>query len=134
MFADPHVAAEVRTLLQSRIAASSVGEVARDVGIGASALARILRGGGVYASTSRRLAEWWLHESALLPRVTDAEVNHALDGLLQTVEPADRPAAMSCVADALRGLHFMQPGRCPVWVGELLRAPPGADHLLRHGG
>jgi hypothetical protein len=129
--------AELRDALRAQVQTSSVGGVARDVGLTPSVLAAFLRGGSPYNHTRRLLMEWWSRERALLPTISATAVEGALAAMLADVAPERRDDALADLTETLDGLRRRHPERCPAWVAELLggemtsgagiNARPGVD-------
>ncbi|MEW5926033.1 MAG: hypothetical protein AB1941_00965 [Gemmatimonadota bacterium] len=90
----------IRTTLQERVDATSLRGVAREVGMTASGLQKVLDGRGSYRSTLQKLRAW--HARYLVGDFSTAE-EVALEALLRILPGPRRARARELIVAILRG-------------------------------
>ena len=108
--------ASVDTLRQAAswsVAAASLRQVAREVGMSPSGLQKFLDGAGPYSATRKKLEHWYVRGGSA-PDVHS--VLTAIGVLVQDLPPAERIQAMD---RALVALEQSRPGKSPGWVKHL---------------
>ena len=103
-----------------RVQATSLREVARQVGMSPSGLEKFLSGGVPYACSRQKLQEWWVREGHK-PRsdISTEGVEVALGALVRDLPPELRGPTMKKLVRALRGMYETQQAVCPPWLAEL---------------
>jgi hypothetical protein len=121
----PHSIARLRETVQTRVRASSLRAVAREVGMSPSGLEKFLSGGNPYSGTRRKLYNWWLRSQGepTVPRLSSEAADGALRLLLQDVAPERRDEILAELVRTLRDLHHAHGELCPPWLAELVGDP-----------
>lgn len=122
---------ELRTLLSSGVAETSLRTAARAIGMSPTGLKKFLTGSRPYTPTERRLRNWYLRFAAeKSEEVGMGEAQAALTLLMSGLSPDLRRETASCVLGCIARAYDGSGKPRPEWIAELaraVRAAPGAD-------
>lgn len=110
----------LRESVATRVEATSLRSVARQVGMSPSGLEKFLCGGTPYARSRQKLQDWWVREGQR-PRtdLSGEGMEVAVAALVRDVPPEQRAPALKRLLDSLRGLYEAEMGICPPWLDAL---------------
>ena len=95
------------------VSATSLRQVARDVGMSPTGLRKFLLGASPYSATRRKLERWYVRSG----RAPDGHsALAALEVLVLDLPPAERIQAMQRIVD---GLEESRTGKSPGWIKQL---------------
>ncbi len=103
----------LRQAVAGSVSATSLRQVARDVGMSPSGLRKFLSSASPYSATRRKLERWYVRRGSA-PDVHSALA--ALEVLVQDLPPAERIRGMERI---LKGLERSRTGRLPGWIKQL---------------
>lgn len=110
----------LRESVATRVQATSLRSVARQVGMSPSGLEKFLCGGTPYSRSRQKLQEWWVREGQR-PRtdLSGEGMEVAVAALVRDVPPEQRTPAMKRLVRSLRGVYEAEIGICPPWLDDL---------------
>lgn len=109
----------LRDALAARVAAASLRQVAREVGMSPSGLQKFLGGARPYSATRRKLDQWYVRESARYESELSAgSAFAALRVLVHDLPPGPGERAVRHLVDALEASYGRAEVR-PKWLVEL---------------
>jgi hypothetical protein len=110
----------LRETVALRVQATSLGTVARQVGMSPTGLEKFLAGEMPYSRSRQRLQEWWVKQSAR-PRsdVTMEGVEVAIGALVRDLPAEHRVEAIRRVVAALQRVYGEQEAAPPEWLERL---------------
>jgi len=114
--------ARLRENVALRVAATSLPEVARQVGMSPAGLERFLAGGTPLARSRQKLEEWYDREGGRpAPDVTAAGVEVALGAMLRDLPGELRPQATGRMVGVVCEVYCSAGVPAPPWLRELSR-------------
>ena len=111
----------LRRAVEGSVSATSLRQVAREVGMSPSGLRKFLSSASPYSATRRKLERWYVRRGSA-PDVHSALA--ALEVLVLDLPPAERIRAIEQIVD---GLERSRTGKLPGWIKQL-------RSQLREGG
>jgi len=119
----------LRAAVEGEVAARSLRGVAREVGMSPSGLQKFRDGATPYASTRRKLEEWYLREAARRDPAGDVvPVLAALRILTSGLPAPQRARTAAAIVDQVEKAYRSQRLPSPPWVAEV-RARIEAEEL-----
>lgn len=110
----------MRDALASRIEATSLRQVAREVGMSPTGLQNVLAGADSYSRTRRKLERWYVRETARHGGTLDAHsVSAALHLLTRDLPPAGRRPAVDRLVDELEAAYTAAGRSTPPWLAQV---------------
>lgn len=110
----------LRAAAATRAAATSISEVAREVGLTTRGLNLFLRGSEPYSATRQKLEQWLVRQAAERQDATDVPTAAAALTVLAHDLPPDRRARLISEAAAWWGDKYLEAGvPKPRWVDQL---------------
>lgn len=115
----------VREVLAARVDATSLRQVAREVGMSPSGLQNVLAGADSYSRTRRKLERWYVRETARFEAPLDPHaISAALHLLTRDLPPGRRRPTVERVIDALEEAYTAAGRPAPPWLREVRASPP----------
>lgn len=112
----------MREVLAARVAATSLRQVAREVGMSPTGLQKVLDGADSYSRTRRKLERWYVRESAHARGGLDAyAVSAALRVAVQDLPPSRQSATLERLLAELESAYAAGDLKAPDWLDELRR-------------
>jgi hypothetical protein len=110
----------LRAAAATRAAATSISEVARQIGLTTRGLNLFLRGSEPYSSTRQKLEQWFVRQAAERQDATDVPTAAAALTVLAHDLPPDRRATLISEAAAWWGDKYLEAGvPKPRWADQL---------------
>jgi hypothetical protein len=115
----------MREALAARVAATSLRQVAREVGMSPSGLQNVLDGADSYSRTRRKLERWYVRETARYRGALDPHAaSAALHLLTRDLPPGRRRPTIERIIDALEEAYTAAGRPAPPWLGEVRSSLP----------
>ena len=121
----------LRETVATRVQATSLRSVARQVGMSPSGLEKFLSGGTPYSRSRQKLQDWWEREGSR-PRseVSSEGIEVAVGALVRDLPAEFRAEAVQRLIRALRDVYHEQDAAFPPWLDALsatwITGEPGA--------
>lgn len=113
----------MREALAARVEATSLRQVAREVGMSPTGLQKVLEGADSYSRTRRKLERWYVRETARYGGGLDAAaVTAALSVAVHDLPPARRRDTLELLITALENGYAAAGEHPPQWLPEVRRA------------
>lgn len=109
--------ARLRATVRDAVAANSLRQIARGVGMSPSGLQKFIDGSTPHSATRRKLELWYSRHAG---RVTPTAVLAGLEALVCELPPSDRGDAMREVLAAVRDEYRSRTGTVPAWVDDVV--------------
>jgi len=111
---------QLRERVALRIEATSLRNVAREIGMSASGLQKMVDGTQPYSATIRKLERWYVRDSReYRGNLSPGSAEAVISVLLQDLPAKDRNAARVALLHTLRDCYSPR-GTLPDWLLELL--------------
>lgn len=118
----------MREALAARVEATSLRQVARDVGMSPTGLQKVLGGADSYSRTRRKLERWYVRESLHYGGGLDAAaVTAALRVAVQDLAPGPRRETLERLVSDLEKGYTAGGTAAPPWLAEVRRALLSGD-------
>lgn len=112
----------MREALAARVEATSLRQVAREVGMSPTGLQKVLGGADSYSRTRRKLERWYVRESLQYGGGLDAAaVTAALRVAVQDLAPAPRRETLERLVSDLEKGYTSGAAAPPPWLAEVRR-------------
>lgn len=118
----------MREALAARVEATSLRQVAREVGMSPTGLQKVLDGADSYSRTRRKLERWYVRESLQYGGGLDsAALTAALRVAVQDLAPGPRRETLERLVSALEAGYAAGGSPPPPWLPEVRRALLSGD-------
>lgn len=118
----------VREALATRVEATSLRHVAREVGMSPTGLQKVLGGADSYSRTRRKLERWYVRETARYGGAVDAAaVTTALRVAVHGLPPARRHQALDRLITELENAYTAGGQAAPSWLSEVRSSLSSSD-------
>lgn len=107
----------LREAAAARVEASSLRQVAREIGMSPTGLRGFLDGAEPYTPTQRKLEQWYTTAGG--GNVNPESARTALEVLLRGLPPAERPDALMELCDTLEEIYESTVESTPEWLREI---------------
>ena len=108
----------LRKAVMRAVLATSLRQVARDVGMSPTGLDNFLVGlSEPYSQTRRKLESWYVRQSAASGDITGETITAALAVLLDGISPDQAECARERIMDVVRTAHRDGGTQRPAWTG-----------------